>query len=83
LSLQQEIEALERELDELDEFDAVGEGQEKKLQCWARDARESRKCDVRGDFPYERTRPEVLLALRLKLIEYGDSSHRGRGKAND
>ena len=64
LTLQDEIVALERELDRKDELDAQN-GFHPRLASRARDERESRRD---GD---QRTRAQIIDDSRLKLVQYG------------
>lgn len=70
LAQQCDIEALERELDEIDLWDQE-EGAANKLKNKQRDDRQCSKDDMADDFPFPRTRPEILQELRKQLIEYG------------
>lgn len=70
LAQQCDIEALERELDEIDLWDQE-EGAANKLKNKQRDDRQCSKDDMADGFPFSRTRPEILQELRKQLIEYG------------
>jgi hypothetical protein len=73
LAQQCDIEVLEQELNTLDVWDANTQGLEIKLQSKARDDQECTMEDmVADDFPFDRTRPEVLAELRQQLMEYGE-----------
>ncbi|KAI7583973.1 hypothetical protein KC316_g6976 [Hortaea werneckii] len=72
--MQYEIQQLEDELDRLDKWDDDQEDKEKRLICLENDTL-YQHCD---QFPeefqldFERTRPEVLVELRRKLLEYDE-----------
>jgi hypothetical protein len=73
--MQADIEGLEKELDELDEWDAESE-QPRRLKCLQdreRDVRESHMAKMPPDFcaRFDRTRPDMLKELTVKLAEYG------------
>lgn len=70
--LQWEVERLEKELDELDKYDKNNEGL-RKLKNIVRDEDESPKDLAAGKYSshLRRSRPELLSALRPKLLEYG------------
>lgn len=72
--MQYDIEKLERELDNLDQFDKSEVGDDRKLSCLERDGLEDTSDRISNtDFhmQFDRTRPQVLADLRLKLMEYG------------
>ncbi len=64
LILQDQIVALERELDQKDHFDEQN-GLGRRLRSRARDDRESRR---NGD---ERPREQIVEDIRIKLVQYG------------
>lgn len=78
LDLQYDIESLETELDELDEWDmtcAIGTRSD-CLRCKSRDRRESDINDMPEEFHeagFIRTRPEVMKELHVKLMEYDNA----------
>lgn len=71
-SLQFEVEVLERMLDGLDEYDKA-RGEKKKLKCKERDDVKSNYEKMSAAFKseFKKTRPQVLLELKTKLMEYG------------
>ncbi|OQN97837.1 hypothetical protein B0A48_16147 [Cryoendolithus antarcticus] len=72
LRLQYDIVELEKELDEIDEFDERGDyGAKRKLFCMSRDLDEGVPGDIAG-FLFRRGRPQVFEALRKQLLEYDD-----------
>lgn len=76
LSLQREIENLETQLDELDDFDASEHGDPHKLTCKGSDDEDTRPdCRENEVFQllFEKTRPQILIQLKEKLMEYGRS----------
>lgn len=81
LGQQYDIEKLEQELDKLDQWDQdrsePGSDQASELRCKALDDQASRKDKMPQDFPYRRTRPEVLGELKHQLMEYGEHSGHG------
>jgi hypothetical protein len=70
LAQQYDVEALEKELDTIDDWDSK-HGSPKKLRCKARDDLYSRKGDMPANFPHPRTRPEILTELKQQLGIYG------------
>lgn len=78
LALQQDIEDLERKLDNMDDFDnTADDGDRSKLQSKERDDRHEKRNnidspDLRDQTP--KTRPQVIAELRHRLIEYGKLS---------
>lgn len=72
LAQQYDIEALEKELDKVDRWEK--EGDEKKLWSKRCDDRQSCREDMPATFPrnIKLTRPEILTALKHKLMEYGE-----------
>lgn len=71
LALQCDIEVLERKLDKLDEWEHFS-GDKDKLSCKQRDDSQSTPNDVSVEF--NKTRPQVIAELKLKLMEYGSFS---------
>ena len=71
LAQQCDIEKLERELNLLDDWDSKTEGMEIKLKFKACDDRACTKESLGPDFPYRRSRPEVIAELKECLMEYG------------
>lgn len=76
LAQQCDIETLERELNLLDDWDSKTEGMGIKLKFKACDDRARTKESLGSDFPYRRSRPEVIAELKQSLMDYGrfDSS---------
>ena len=74
-NLQYEIECLEEELKALDEWDLECKDSKraKCLKCKERDDRQSKFDRMPADFKsqFERTRPQLMVELRTKLMEYG------------
>jgi hypothetical protein len=78
LDIQYDIELLENELDELDQWDKKfgSTKRQKCLKCKARDRNtdfDNMPADWKEypEFNFTRTRPVVLAELRKKLMEYG------------
>jgi hypothetical protein len=71
LAQQYDIEVLERELDAIDLWDEE-EGVGKKLKSKQCDDRQRSKEDMSEDFPFRRTRPEILAELKKQLMDYGE-----------
>lgn len=74
LAQQYDIERLEEELDDLDRWDEAIEkpGVPTKLGSKERDDTQCLKIDMPTDFPFDRTRPEVLADLKQQLMCYGE-----------
>jgi len=71
LALQYEVTDLERQLDELDEWDRTDRaGDPTKLSCIDADNAEADP-ELIEDFPYRKTRPQIMRLLKGKLMEYG------------
>lgn len=68
--LQFEVECLERELDKLDTWDKENDGMT-RLYSSAKDKVKRTKAKMPEGFPLKRTRPEVLVDLKAKLMDYG------------
>jgi hypothetical protein len=73
LAQQCDIERLERELNLLDDWDSKTEGMGIKLKFKAADDRARTKESLGADFPYRRSRPEVIVELKQCLKDYGRS----------
>lgn len=77
-SLQFEIEQFEKELKDLDDWDMTCKDtkREKCLRCRERDDSQSKFNRMPAEFKarFDRTRPDVIAILRVKLMEYGMSS---------
>lgn len=71
LAQQCDIEALEAELDVIDLWDQE-KGVAKKLKSKRRDDQQCKKEEMADDFPFHRTRPEILADLKKQLTEYGE-----------
>jgi hypothetical protein len=71
LAQQCDIERLERELNLLDDWDSKTEGMGIKLKFKACDDRACTKESLGADFPYRRSRPEVIVELKHCLKDYG------------
>ncbi|KAM0708667.1 hypothetical protein Q7P35_005319 [Cladosporium inversicolor] len=70
LAQQCDIETLERELNLLDDWDSKTEGMGIKLKFKACDDRARTKESLGADFPYRRSRPEVIAELKQCLMDY-------------
>jgi len=72
LAQQYDIEELEKDLDKVDRWEEK-EGDVRKLWSKRRDDRESCRGSMPATFPQKLkfTRPEILTALKHKLMEYG------------
>lgn len=75
LALQYELQALERDLDQLDHSDAISDDRDRimRLHCWERDLAESSRDLVAGLYPtrIKMTRPEIIEKIRITLLRYG------------
>lgn len=71
LAQQCDIEKLERELNLLDDWDSKTEGMGIKLKFKACDDRACTRESLGPDFPYRRSRPEVIAELKQCLMDYG------------
>lgn len=72
LALQYEVADLERQLDEIDEWDRTDPaGDKTKLSCIDADNAEADPEEIEN-FPFQKTRPQIVRLLRAKLMEYGE-----------
>ena len=71
LAQQHDIEVLEDELNKIDDWDAKY-GRAGNLRNKTRDDRQDSKAKMGADYPYSRSRPEVIAVLKLQLVEYGE-----------
>lgn len=75
LAQQQDIESLEEELHQIDYWDKVN-GDERNLSSIERDNRQRCIGDMPAEFPFRRSRPEVLMEMKQRLLEYGERRRR-------
>lgn len=71
LAEQYHVERLERELEKIDKW-TQDHGGGIDLQCKLLHDQRSRREDMPMDFPFGRTRPEVLAELKSTLRDYGE-----------
>jgi hypothetical protein len=71
LAQQHDIEVLEGELDRIDDWDSKY-GRAGNLRNKTRDDRQNSKAKLGADYPYNRTRPEVIADLKQQLVDYGE-----------
>ena len=71
LSQQYDLRELERKLDDLDRWEWE-EGDKKKLQCKQRDDARVPKEKNCPEFPWPRTRQEILDEVKRQLLSYGE-----------
>lgn len=70
LAQQFDIGLLEQELDAIDRWEGEG-GSATGLLSMKRDSRHRHKEDMPADFPFRRPRPQVLVEIKQRLLEYG------------
>jgi hypothetical protein len=75
-ALQADIELIERQLDEVDDFDATSSDECRRLclQDKERDDEYDTMNSMSAEFQqsFNKTRPQLLVDLRAKLLEYGE-----------